>query len=213
VNCFEERLQFDREGRSNIELLAGLGVSEGEVGGVEEVAGELELGGEAGDEVRGSVEGVAHDRVAERLGVDADLVSAAGFDADFDEGEGAVGAAYPFEDVEVGDGGAGSGAVGGSAGGHAGAAEEVASDREGDGGVVFFQVAVEEGEIGFGDLTLGEHFAELAVGAVVFGDEDEAAGLLVKAMDDAGAEVAADVGELGEVEEESVDESASVAFV
>jgi hypothetical protein len=32
-------------------------------------------------------------------------------------------------------------------------------------------------------------------------------------MDDAGAEIAADVGELGEVEEEGVDEGASVAFV
>ena len=51
------------------------------------------------------------------------------------------------------------------------------------------------------------------MGAVVFGDEDEAAGLLVEAMDDAGAEVAADVGEFVEVEEEGVDEGATVAGV
>ena len=101
----------------------------------------------------------------------------------------------------------------GAAGGHAGAADEVAGDREGDGGVIFFEVAVDEGEVGFGDLAAGEHLAELAVGAVVFGDEDEAAGLLVEAVDDAGAEVAADVGELVEVEEESVDEGARVAGV
>jgi hypothetical protein len=62
-------------------------------------------------------------------------------------------------------------------------------------------------------LALGEHLGELAVGAVVFGDEDEAAGLLVEAMDDAGAEVAAYVGEFGEVKEEGVDEGASVALV
>jgi hypothetical protein len=186
----EERLQFDREGGVDIKRLPGLRMGEREVGGVEEVAGELEVGGEVGDEVRGSIEGVAYDGVAEGLGVDANLVGAAGFDADFDEGEGAVGAGDPFEDVEVGDGGAAVGA----AGGHAGAADEVAGDGEGDGDVVFFQVAVEEGEVGLGDLALGEHFAKLAVGAVVFGDEDEAAGLLIEAMDDAGAEVAAYVG-------------------
>jgi hypothetical protein len=74
-------------------------------------------------------------------------------------------------------------------------------------------VARDEAPVSLGDLALGEHFAELAVGAVVFGDEDEAAGLLVEAVDYAGAEVAADVGEFGEVEEERVDEGASVAGV
>jgi hypothetical protein len=209
----EERLQFDREWSVDVEGLAGLGMSEGEVGGVEEVAVELEVGGEVGDEVRGSVEGVADDGVAEGLGVDADLVGAAGFDADFDEGEGAVGAIVALEDMEVGDGGAGSTAVGGAAGGHAGAADEVAGDGESDGGVVFFEVAVEKGDVGLRDLTLGEHLAELAVGRVVFGDEDKAAGLLVEAMDDAGAQVASDVGEFGEVKEEGVDEGALVARV
>src|SRR5258708_806574 len=114
-------------------------MSEGELGGVEEVAGELEVGGEVGDEVRSSVESVAYDGVGEGLGVDTDLVGAAGLDADFDEGEGTVGAGDAFEDVEVGDGGA---AVG-TAGGHAGAADEIAGDGEGDRGVVFFEVTVE----------------------------------------------------------------------
>jgi len=109
----------------------------------------------------------------------------------------------------VGDGGASIG----SAGGHAGAADEVAGDGKGDGGVVFFDVAVEEGDVGLCDLAAGEHVAEFAVGAVVFGDEDEAAGELVEAVDDAGAEVAADVGEVGEVEEERVDEGTAVAGV
>ena len=84
-----------------VERLASAGVREGEVGGVEEVAGELEVGREVGDEVRGAVEGVAYDGMAEGLGVDADLVGAAGFDADFDEGEGAVGAGDSLENVEV----------------------------------------------------------------------------------------------------------------
>ncbi len=155
----------------------------------------------------GSVEGVADDGVAEGLHVDADLVGAAGLDADLDEGEGTIGSSETFEDVDVGDGGASVGA----AGGHAGAADEVAGDGEVDGDVVFGEVAVDEGEVGLGDLAAGEHLAELAVGAVVFGDEDDAAGLLVEAMDDAGAEVAADFGELVEVVEQRVDEGAAVA--
>jgi hypothetical protein len=177
--------------------------------GVEEVSLEVEGGGEAGDEVGCAVEGVADDGMAEGLGVDADLVGAAGLDVDLDEGEGAEGSGETLDDMEVGDGGAAVSA----ASGHAGAADEVAGDGEADGGVVFFDMAVEEGDVSFGDLTAGEHVAEFAVSAVVFGDEDEAAGELVEAMDDAGAEVAADVREFGEVEEESVDEGAPVAGV
>jgi hypothetical protein len=209
ADCVEKRVEFDWEGGVNVHGLVGLGMGEGEVGGVEEVAVELEIRCEAGDEVRGAVEGVANDGMAEGLRVDADLMGAAGFDLDFDEREGAVRAGDALENVNVGDGGAAVGA----ACGHAGAADEVASDGKGDGGVVLFDVAVDEGQVGLRNLALGEHLAELAVGAVVFGDEDEAAGLLVEAMDDAGAEVAADVGEFMEVEEEGVDEGALVAGV
>ncbi len=141
-----------------------------------------------------AVERVADDGVAEGLHVDADLVGAAGLDADLDEGEGAVGGGEALEDGDVRDGGAAVGA----AGGHAGAADEVAGDGEVDGDVVLGDVAVDEGEVGLvRPGGAGEHLAELAVGAVVLGDDDEAAGLLVEAVDDAGAEVAADVGELG----------------
>ncbi len=59
--------------------------------------------------------------------MDADLVSAAGLDADLDEGEGAVGGGEAFENLDVGDGGADSFAVGGAAGGHAVATDEVAA--------------------------------------------------------------------------------------
>ena len=51
--------------------------------------------------MRGAVEGVADDGVAEGLGVDANLVGAAGFDAHFDEGEGTIRSGETFEDVEV----------------------------------------------------------------------------------------------------------------
>jgi hypothetical protein len=105
ANCFEERLQFDREGSVDVEWLAGLclglGMSEGEMGCMEKVAVELEIGREVGDEVRCSVEGVADDGVAEGLGVDADLMGAAGFDADFGQSEGTIGSGETFENVEV----------------------------------------------------------------------------------------------------------------
>ena len=84
-----------------VECLVSAGVREREVGGVEEVAGELEVGWEVGDEVRGAVEGVADDGVAEGLRVDADLVSAASLDADFDERERTIGSGETFENVEV----------------------------------------------------------------------------------------------------------------
>jgi hypothetical protein len=74
-------------------------------------------------------------------------------------------------------------------------------------------VTVEEGEVSLRDLALGEHLAELAMGTVVFGDEDEAAGLFVEAVYDAGAKVATGGGEFVEVKEERVDEGAPVAFV
>ena len=74
-------------------------------------------------------------------------------------------------------------------------------------------MAVEKGDVGLGDLSLGEHLAEFPVSAVVFGDENEAAGLFVEAVDDAGTEVAADVGEFFQVEEQGVDEGAAVACV
>ena len=90
-----------REGGVDVEGLVSLRVGEGEVGGVEEVAVEVEGRVEAGNGVGGAVEGVADDGVAEGLGVDADLVSAAGFDADFDEGEGAIWGGETLENVEV----------------------------------------------------------------------------------------------------------------
>ena len=48
ANCFEERLQFDREGGVDVEGLMGLGMGEGEMGGVEEVSVELEVGSRSG---------------------------------------------------------------------------------------------------------------------------------------------------------------------
>ena len=85
----------------NVHELAGLRVGEGEMGGVGEVAVELEFGGKIGDEVWSAVKRVADDGVTEGLGVDSDLMGASGFDAHLDKGEGTIGSSETFEDVEV----------------------------------------------------------------------------------------------------------------
>ena len=90
---FEEGLELGGEWGFEVHGFAGLGVGEGEAGGVEEVAveGEGGVGIEGvGGVVGGAVEVVADYGMAEGLHVDADLVGTAGFDFDFDEGEGAV---------------------------------------------------------------------------------------------------------------------------
>jgi len=91
ANCLQKRLQFDRERGREIHRLAGLWMGEGEMGSVEEVTVEIFLGGKARDGMRGTVECVADDRVAEGLSVHADLVGATGFDADFDQSKGTMG--------------------------------------------------------------------------------------------------------------------------
>ena len=107
-----ERFQFER--------LAGAGVGECEFGGVEEVAVERDglgfrigflsaRGGDDGDLRRGSVEGIADDRMANRRQMHADLVGAAGFDADGDERERAEARGDTLDDSVVRDGSAGSG--------------------------------------------------------------------------------------------------------
>ena len=101
AKCVEKRLEFDRQGRVDVKLFAGLGVSKGEMRSVEEVAIKLELRREVWDEMGGAVESVTDDGMAEGLRVDADLVGAASFDADLDEGEGTMWSGETFEDMEV----------------------------------------------------------------------------------------------------------------
>ena len=91
ANCLQKRLKFARERGREIQRFVGLRVGEGEMSRVEEVSLEIEGGVEAGDGVGSAVERVADDGMAEGLGMDTDLVRAAGFDSNFDYGEGAVG--------------------------------------------------------------------------------------------------------------------------
>src|SRR5690349_8045111 len=94
-----------------------------------------------------SIEAVANDRVSEGLEMDTNLVGATGLDANFDEGEVAVKRRVnALENLYVGDGGPNAFAVSGAAGGHANTADEIASDGETDGDVVFGKTTVDEGD-------------------------------------------------------------------
>ncbi len=76
--------------------------------------------------------------------------------------------------------------------------------------VACFEMAFDEGDVGFFDFAIAEGFAEPGVGEIVFGDEDDAGGFFVEAMDDAGAEDVAALGERLAAAEERVDERAFV---
>src|SRR6185437_598606 len=80
---------------AELEWLAGAGMGEVELGGMEKVAFEFErlVGRRAGcacDVVRRAVERVADDGVTEGLHMDSNLVRAASLDADFEKREAAV---------------------------------------------------------------------------------------------------------------------------
>ena len=64
---------------------------------------------------------------------------------------------------------------------------------------------MDEREIGLAHLATGKHLAESEMGGVVAGDDDEAAGLLVEAVDDAGTQWASGGRKLLVMIEESVD--------
>jgi hypothetical protein len=191
---------------------------------VEGVVGEEEFffegGGPAGfDEFEvggfvGTVDFVADDGVAVVGEVDADLVHAAGVRAGADEGEGFAAGMFGGGAVEAGDDfdvGAGGLAVGmgdlfdpDGGGGDVGFAAEGLIDREGVGG----WGTVDEGEVFFVDLAPlhGEREATGCFG--VFGDEHEAGGFAVEAIDDGEAGVVGDV--VGEEILDAVEESGRV---
>ena len=92
------------------------------------------------------------------------------------------------EGAPVGAGFASAGDDEAAASGHSDAALGVAGDGEVDGSRGVVEAAFDESDVGLLDLAAAEGFAEFRVGEVVFGDEDDAGGLFVEAMDDAGAE-------------------------
>ena len=165
-----------------------------------------------------AVGGVADDGVADVGEVDAELVGAAGFGGEFEKGVGGVGS--------------GEGALMLATGGEAfddrvdglGRFAHFGADgiffanlgMDGQRGVdevaIELEQAVDEGHVGFLDGAAFELAGDSPVGLVGFGDEDEAGGVAVEAVDDAGAPRVRAGGEgalglLG-VEEERIDERA-----
>ena len=130
--------------------------------------------------------------------MDADLMSASGAEVDAEQ---SVLREAAFDEV-FGPGGA---ALAGF-GGEAGAMDGVASDGFFDDAVILFDEALDEGEIDLFDVAVSELMGERVVGLVGFGDDEDAAGEAVEAMDDARAERSLDLRELREVMEQGVDE-------
>lgn len=188
--------QIGGERRFDYDLFGGGGGPEGDAVGVEEeAAAESRLG-------LGAVEGVADDRVADAGEVNADLVGAASADADFEEGELRVAA----EDAVR----APSGAAFGEACGHADPAHGVAGDGALDAAGLILHGALDQRQVNFFDFAGGELRGEIPVRGVVLGDQEDAAGEAVEAVDNAGAQIAAELGEGVEAMEEGVDERAGV---
>jgi len=145
---------------------------------VEAVVDELSVscGGVAFEYEVAAVAWVVEEWVSDVFHVCADLVCASGFEGAF--GEGGVGEA--FEDAVVCDGGFAFVAVGED--GHLLAVAGVSADMSFDASFVG-QVSPNEGLVGAGGAFAIELFAESGFGGGVFGDDEQAGGVFVEAMD------------------------------
>jgi hypothetical protein len=176
-----------------MERLAGARVGKAELPCVEHLT--LILAGLAA-----CVKGVAEERMAEVLEVDADLMGAAGVEGTLDEG---ADAGELLEDAPAGTGGA-SAAV---EDGHFFSMDGMAADGILDGAAAWAgEVAADEGEVDLRHRPAGKLAGEMGVGEVVLCDDQAAAGVLVQAMDDAGALLAADGAEGAAMGQQGMDE-------
>ena len=191
--------EFVWKGGGEEDFLAGGGVLEAELAGVEHEAVGV---GEAF--ALFAVDGVAENRCADVFEVDADLVGAAGVEGAFDEA-GAV--ALLGEDFVVGDGGLACARV---EDGHLLAIDGVAADVGEDGVLVFGRRAGGDGVVDLGHrFALGELAEQGLHGVVGLGDDDAARGVFVETVHDAGTLDSVDASELAvAVMKEGVDEGA-----
>src|SRR6266568_3668352 len=134
-----------------------------------------------------AVESVSDDGVADGRHVNANLMSASGLDAHLNEGEFAKTRTEAADDFVVRYGGPG---IFSRARGHAGAAHRVTAQGCGDGAFLALDLSLHKGDIGLANLARRKKFTESGVRGVVFGDDDEAAGVFVEAVYDPGAEIA-----------------------
>ena len=191
--------------RAEIDPGAGVRLRKAKFGGVEEIAVQRGQHDLSDAKLRGrAVKRVADHRMSKGRKMNADLVCAAGVKLHFEE----RGGIDTGQDVPVGAGFASVTEDDAAVSSHAGAALGVASDGQVDGAATFLHLAVHEGDVGFLDLALAEAFAESGVSGVIFGDEDDAGGVFVEAMHDAGAKSVATLRQSLTPTKEGVDECA-----
>ena len=159
---------------------------------------------------RGAIECIPDNGVTDGGHVNANLMSTAGFNAYAHQGELAESGVEATHYFVMRDSGAG--VVSGTRG-HSGAANGVTTDGGIDRSLLSLDGAVHQCDVGLADLTRGKEIGERGVGGVVLGNDDEAAGVLVEAVDDAGAKVAAGCRKCFESKEQRVDESIAVTRI
>jgi hypothetical protein len=85
----------------NVERFSGLRMHERKMGRVEEVTVDLQLRHKVRNDLRSTIKCVTDDGVTKGLGMDSDLVCAAGLDADLDEGKRTIRSRETFENMKV----------------------------------------------------------------------------------------------------------------
>jgi len=166
-------------------------MAEGELPGVEHLAGEISC-------AFAGVEFISQDRVAEVMEVDADLVGAAAVQRAFDQAHVAARTNYSIFGFRR------SSLAARDA--HALPVDGVALDGFVDHASGLSRSASHERQINFAHRARGKLFRKIAVGHVVFGNDESAAGFLVEPMDDARAFLSADPGQILAVSQERVDQ-------
>ena len=74
-----------------------------------------------------------------------------------------------------------------------------------------FTASVDEGDVGFVNLAIGKHFRKPAMRGIVFGNDDQAARLLIESMHDPWPQRTTCAGEGCHVMEQGIHQRASVA--
>ena len=137
---------------------------------MEEIAGE--------NARRGAVQPVSNHGVADAGEMHADLVGAAGADANFQQSE----LIETLEHTIFGEGRAPAS----QPGSHADAMQRMTGNGRGDPAALRFQAAVHERDVDLFDLPRGELLRQVAVGGVRPGDQDDPAGKAIQPVDDPG---------------------------
>ena len=141
--------------------------------GVEELAGDF---GHAGEGVDSAVNGIARDGAAGGGGVDTNLMSATGVQAEFEES----GTRPRADHFPIGFGGAAA-----AADGHALSGNGVATDGAFPRAGIAAGATDDKGEVGFFGFAIAKLATEFAVGGIIFGGDEKASGFPVETMDNA----------------------------